>query len=1042
MKNKKIAILMALVMLFSTALVMVPDAQNTAKAVDNAATLTFLKDLSVVQIGNQVTVTGNINSNVDVAVFMAAVTYDNALLQYVSATGIGLDSGELTIVPEAGSITVLYMDNDGGYTGIPSGGAGFFKITFNAIGAGTVSVDAIIDSVGDVNIVDIPTTVVPLVFDVVLEPTPVPSPTPIPDTATLSFSKDLSVVQTGDQVIVAGNINSTAVIATLMFDLTFDETKLQYVSAVGVGLAPGELDVQTNIGKVTFLYLDTEGGYSGIPTGGSDFFQVTFNAIGAGSVLIDAVEVVVGDINIVEIVTTVEPLAFDIASGPTPVPTATPVPTPTPTPTPIPTPTPAITPMPGGAILNFSKELSSVAVGDQIVVTGNINSTKEVGVFMGTVIYDANKLEYVSSTSIGLSAGEMDIVADVGTATLLYLDADGGYTGIPVGGADFFQITFNVIAEGATTIDMIDTSVGDINADNIPLMIQPLAFNILSTPQITPTPQPTATPVPTPTPEPTPNYIATFDFTKAGLGATVGDQVVITGSVNSNEDVAVLFMVVTYDANKLRFISGTGVGLMPGEIDIYQTENGINLLYVDNDGGSTGIPAGGADVFELTFEALQMGSVTIDAVDTMLGAGDMFEIQTTIVPLAFDIIKAPIVTGVEEGGIYNTNKTITFDEGTATLNGAPFANGGTVTAEGAHTLVVTNAYGISTIVHFTIDKTPPQVLGVTNGGAYKTDRIILFNEGVALLNGQPMGNGTAVSNEGSYTLVVTDIAGNVTTVNFVIDKTAPLVSGVEEGVYYKTNRTIAFNEGTATLNGVPFTNGSVVSVEGTYTLVVTDAAGNKTTVHFTMDKTPPQVSGVLNGATYNFEKTITFNEGTATLNAQPFAGGTTVSGFGAYVLVVTDAAGNQTTVSFIIQAIDIAWDVNGAIVTGVNPGTTVNAFALGFSVAPTTIITIKNASGTVISGTMKVGTGTVVDLANDQGQVMQTYTLVIYGDVNGDGTINAIDLLAMRKALLGQISIAGVYAIAADVSKAIPGFNAIDILMMRKYLLGQIEIIQ
>lgn len=71
----------------------------------------------------------------------------------------------------------------------------------------------------------------------------------------------------------------------------------------------------------------------------------------------------------------------------------------------------------------------------------------------------------------------------------------------------------------------------------------------------------------------------------------------------------------------------------------------------------------------------------------------------------------PQVTGVIEGSIYNTNKTITFNKGTATLNGQNFTTGSTVSTPGTYTLIVTDIAGTVTI-HFTISSssspfTPP-----------------------------------------------------------------------------------------------------------------------------------------------------------------------------------------------------------------------------------------------------------------------------------------------------------------------------------------------
>ncbi|WP_179086835.1 S-layer homology domain-containing protein [Paenibacillus odorifer] len=263
---------------------------------------------------------------------------------------------------------------------------------------------------------------------------------------------------------------------------------------------------------------------------------------------------------------------------------------------------------------------------------------------------------------------------------------------------------------------------------------------------------------------------------------------------------------------------------------------------------------------------------------------------------------APTVTGVVYGVSYNTDRTITFNEGTATLNGDPFASGETVSAEGDYTLIVTDAVGNVTTVSFTIHKTGPTVTGVVYGSSYNTDRMITFNTGIATLNGDSFASGSEVSAEGDYTLIVTDAMGNVTTIAFTIDKTVPIISGVTDGSIYNTNQSITFNEGTATLNGDPFASGATVFAEGDYTLVVTDEAGNVTTANFTIDRTNPIITGLTVGiSNYTSPLTIGFNEGTATLNGQPFTTGTRVISSGNYTLVVIDEAGNQTIATFTLN---------------------------------------------------------------------------------------------------------------------------------------------
>ncbi|SFI17485.1 DUF5050 domain-containing protein, partial [Parapedobacter indicus] len=313
----------------------------------------------------------------------------------------------------------------------------------------------------------------------------------------------------------------------------------------------------------------------------------------------------------------------------------------------------------------------------------------------------------------------------------------------------------------------------------------------------------------------------------------------------------------------------------------------------------------------LNGDAFTSGTEITDAAEYALVVTDAAGNETTV---NFTIDKtAPVVTGVEDGGYYNENVTPAFNEGTAMLNGDAFTSGTEITGEGGYKLTVTDAAGNMTVVAFTIDKTVPVVTGVEDGGYYNENVTPAFNEGTATLNGDAFTSGTEITDAAEYELVVTDAAGNVTVVAFTIDKTVPVVTGVEDGGYYNENVTPAFNEGTATLNGNVFTSGTEITDAAEYELVVTDAAGNETTVNFTIDKTAPVVTGVEDGGYYNENVTPAFNEGTATLNGNVFASGTEITGEGGYKLTVTDAAGNMTVVAFTI-------DKSTPVVDGVEDG--------------------------------------------------------------------------------------------------------------------------
>ncbi|WP_335547459.1 Ig-like domain-containing protein [Neobacillus drentensis] len=344
---------------------------------------------------------------------------------------------------------------------------------------------------------------------------------------------------------------------------------------------------------------------------------------------------------------------------------------------------------------------------------------------------------------------------------------------------------------------------------------------------------------------------------------------------------------------------------------------------------------------------------------TRIRVRDTRELVGTVAPDT----TSPVVTGIENNGLYNTDVTVSFNEGTATLNGEAFTSESVVTAEGNYTLVVTDAAGNKTTVMFTIDKTAPGVTGVENKGLYNTDVQVSFTEGTATLDGATVTSGAVVSEEGNHTFVLTDVAGNQTTVTFTIDKTAPVVNGVEDGIYNQ-DVTISFEDGTATLNDEVITSETTVSKEGNYTLVVVDAAGNQTTVHFVIDKTAPAIIGVADGIAYNTNVSITFEEGTATLNDVAFTTGTTVSEEGSYTFVVTDEAGNQTTVTFTI-------DKTAPEVTGVEDGIYNQNVTISFEDGTATLNDEAFTTGTTVS---KEGSYTLVvtDIAGNTTTVLFT----------------------------------------------------------------------
>ena len=65
----------------------------------------------------------------------------------------------------------------------------------------------------------------------------------------------------------------------------------------------------------------------------------------------------------------------------------------------------------------------------------------------------------------------------------------------------------------------------------------------------------------------------------------------------------------------------------------------------------------------------------------------------------------------------------------------------------------------------------------------------------------------------------------------------------------------------------------------------------------------------------------------------------------------------------------------------------------------------------------------------------KTYTIVLYGDLNGDSKVNALDLLKVQKHIIGSTKLSGSSLKSADTNKD-GKINALDLLKIQKQILG------
>ena len=64
------------------------------------------------------------------------------------------------------------------------------------------------------------------------------------------------------------------------------------------------------------------------------------------------------------------------------------------------------------------------------------------------------------------------------------------------------------------------------------------------------------------------------------------------------------------------------------------------------------------------------------------------------------------------------------------------------------------------------------------------------------------------------------------------------------------------------------------------------------------------------------------------------------------------------------------------------------------------------------------------------------YPVVLYGDVNGDGSIDLLDLTICKRHVLGITGLSGPFAEAANVNRSSDGINILDLTYLKRHILG------
>ena len=101
-------------------------------------------------------------------------------------------------------------------------------------------------------------------------------------------------------------------------------------------------------------------------------------------------------------------------------------------------------------------------------------------------------------------------------------------------------------------------------------------------------------------------------------------------------------------------------------------------------------------------------------------------------------------------------------------------------------------------------------------------------------------------------------------------------------------------------------------------------------------------------------------------------------------------------------------------------------------------IRIVTSDGEAVTGL--VGTGQMVQVLSGEA-VVKTYTVILFGDANGDGRLNSSDLYEIFQQILSRINMTSIFKTAADADKN-GKIDSSDLYAVFKHILQREMIIQ
>lgn len=137
---------------------------------------------------------------------------------------------------------------------------------------------------------------------------------------------------------------------------------------------------------------------------------------------------------------------------------------------------------------------------------------------------------------------------------------------------------------------------------------------------------------------------------------------------------------------------------------------------------------------------------------------------------------------------------------------------------------------------------------------------------------------------------------------------------------------------------------------------------------------------------------------------------------------------------------DESININGDEISGINLST-MQVSQIKQLINTNLALEFYNSNNQLLQDDDYIGTGSKLIVKNSNNEEVYKYIFVIYGDLNGDGIINSLDVLVIQKYILELKTMSGVFLKAGNISKNGKLPSALDVLKIQKHIL-EIKLIE